>query len=244
MSTSTAILLELEPPTPPAVFTASGRFSPRRRVPNCSASREMVLRSLEPPSLACAVSPSASLVPYHRTSTQKVRFDLASTKTYECPSCLCHNDHDDDTTCTWYTSHQIAAMRQEHTDCALALREQAKISESEWQNAIKRVYQAASRAAEVDDLLQVLEQSTKLSTNENNNRPPTYFRGLETAAVAYIALDNTARRLRLYQRVKQCQAIVADATVRAEMLRQTCRTFSRPTRVLARHLAVLSSLQE
>ena len=251
MSSSTAVLTVLEPRAPAAVFTASGRFSPRRRVPTCRAAREMVLRSLEPPSLACAVSPPLSPARYHRTCTQKVRFDLASTTTYESPCYECSHDddvNDHDTTDTWYTSQQIATMRQEHNDCALALREQAKISGSEWQDAIKRVYQTASRAADVDDLLQVIEQTTKSSTNNNNNnnnnRPPQDLRGLETAAVAYIALDSTARRLTLYQRVKQCQAVVADATVRAEMLRQTSRTFSRPARLLARHVAVLSSLQE
>ena len=182
---------------------------------------------------------------YHRQFKQKVRFDLKpivhqDLQTHDGTE-EDENDHAVEDTLLWYSADDIGHMRLEYNDFALALREQAKLMHSSnntdnWQQALCRVYQTAARASDVDDLAAVLQQET--------TAVPADLRGLELSAVAYIQLDTASRRHRLYARVQTCQAAVRDPFVRAEMLRQCSRTLSRPARLMARHVAVLSSLQQ
>lgn len=256
----------LEPVAPPAVMTRSGRFSPRRRVPSNKQERSAYLAGLlidEPPALLAPPSPPASptcvmtaafaptTTTYHRQSKQKVRFDWKlivhqDERRYD-------DDDDDDMkeeedgNALWYSANDIARMRQEYQDLALALREQAKLmsqhdtdnnnnnNSTHWQEALRRVYQTAARAAHVDDLAAVLLPQPKTVV------VPADLTGLEMASVTYIQLDTVSRKHCLYERVQICQAAVRDPAVRADMLRQCSRTLSRPARLTARYVAVLSS---
>lgn len=63
--------------------------------------------------------------------------------------------------------------------------------------------------------------------------------------MSLVAEDTASRKRQLYAAVARCQAApVPDAWLRAQMLREMCRTVSKPSRLYARHVAHMTAVAD
>ena len=137
----------------------------------------------------------------------------------------------------WYSPRELLAFRRDTKDQVLALRAAERLTSDpeSWANSLLQVYQAFCAAGTPKELRQLIPTTPRFSLS-------THTVGMEKRAIAAIASDVSARRYQLQALIRHWQMVTTyDDIVRAELMREASMVVSRPCRMYARNIALISA---
>lgn len=163
-----------------------------------------------------------------------VHFNESDNVEYESLQCK------EETRCLWYNARDYVAFRQERRDEATALRATERLSNdpNSWAKAHLHVYQVFCAAHRPEDIEFLMPKTPEFNMT-------THTVGMEKTAVPSIAKDTAARRAQIYSLVDYWQKFsINSANFRTNMIRESSSDLSRPSRLYASNIALVSAAVE
>lgn len=140
----------------------------------------------------------------------------------------------------WYSVNDLHAFKQDTKAEMLALRAAERLSAADqesWAKSLLAVYQVFCAARSVADIAKLMPQVPVFTVS-------TYTVGMERRGIPAIARDAAERRAQITQTVLHWQATKLNDKLRTELMREACLTVSRPSRLYAHNVAVISAAAE
>ena len=163
---------------------------------------------------------------------RKVRFaNSLKNQKYDNPLTLSSRD----VQVLWYSPADIRAFQRSVKEPLLLRHQHAHYHA--WTTSLHRVYHAFLALDNAQEIMAILQATASTQVFDIAGL------GMERRAVGIVAEDASSRRRQLLAAVQKCQAApVPDPWLRAQMLREMCRSVSKPSRLYARHIAHMTAV--
>lgn len=165
-----------------------------------------------------------------RRRKRRVRFRRGSDRTYENKVRLDKLDRK----ALWYTSEEIKSFTRQTKEAQQTIRF-FHPHHDVWSNNLHSVYHSFCSTHNAREIMAVLE-----ATPRHVFHPAGL--GMERRAVPLVREDAASRRRQIYMNMDKIQsARVPDSWLRAQILREMSRSISKPSRLYARHVAIMAA---
>lgn len=135
----------------------------------------------------------------------------------------------------WYSGADIRAFQRAAKESIRPMHPHYHV----WAQTLHRIYHAFLALDDAHKIMTILEDTPSQDIFHEAGL------GMERRAVALVAEDAPSRRRQLLAAVHRCQtAPVPDPWLRAQMMREMCRTVSKPSRLYARHVAHMTAVAD
>ena len=143
----------------------------------------------------------------------------------------------EDVTDQWYSAPDLVKFRRDARDNIVALRGAERLSNDpeSWAKSLLQVYQVFCAANTPADLETLMPRAPRFTLS-------THTIGMEKRAILAIARDSTARREQIHSMILHWQsAPLYNDDLRSQMMREASCVVSRPSRLYARNIALISA---